>query len=157
MLGEHGLLKKMTFYEGAVRVPCLLRWPGRVGPRTVPRVLQHVDLAPTLLEALGVAAPEGARLAGRSLVPYLCGERDPDWPELAASELLDRDRLHWMVRDGRYKLVWHGAEDAALYDLALDPHETRNLAGESAGAARVAELRSRFEQLTAGTEWRVGR
>jgi choline-sulfatase len=157
MLGEHCLLKKMTFYEGAVRVPCLLRWPGRVGPRTVPRVLQHVDLAPTLLEALGVAAPKDARLAGRSLVPFLTGERDPDWAELAAAELLDRDRLHWMVRDERYKLVWHGAEDVALFDLVLDPGETRNLAGEGGQAARLDELRSRFDELTAGTDWNVGR
>jgi hypothetical protein len=62
-----------------------------------------------------------------------------------------------MVRDERYKLVWHGAEDVALFDLALDPGETRNLAGEGGQAARLDELRSRFDELTAGTDWNVGR
>jgi arylsulfatase A-like enzyme len=135
-----------------------VRWPERVVPRTVSRVLQHVDLAPTVLDALGVAVPQGAdRLPGRSLRPCLMGRGEPDWAELASAELAYRERLHWMVRDSRYKLIWHGEEDMSLFDLALDPGEIHNLAGDPMQAARVAELKARFDETSAGTAWNVRR
>jgi len=158
MLGEHGLLKKWAFYEGAVRVPLLVRWPGRVAPRAIERVVQHIDLVPTLLEQLGLPLPDGVDApAGRSLVPLLAGGDDPGRRDLAISELAGRDELHWMVRDGTYKYVWHGADGQGLFDLAEDPGETRNLAGDPEQAARIEELAARFDEATARTTWNVRR
>ena len=157
LLGQHGLLKKQVFYEGAVRVPCLLRWPGRIEPRTIADVVQHIDLVPTLIEQLDLDAPAAPVPPGRSLGPLLAGGSDPSRPGLAIAELAGRDELHWMACDGRFKYAWHGREGQALFDLGLDPGETRNLAGDPEHAARAAELAARFEEATAGTVWNVRR
>src|SRR3546814_5268911 len=57
MLGDHGIyLKGPYFYEPAVRVPLIVSWPGTIaGGRSVPEMVELVDLAPTLLDAAGLA------------------------------------------------------------------------------------------------------
>ncbi|MBM3892434.1 MAG: arylsulfatase, partial [Verrucomicrobia bacterium] len=78
MAGLHGL--KGTVYENGIRVPCFTRWPaGFRSPAKVTRLTAHIDVMPTVLEACGVAAPEGIKLDGSSLLPLL---RDPkaEWP-----------------------------------------------------------------------------
>ena len=156
MLGQHGLLKKWAFYEAAVKVPLLVRWPGRFEPRTVRRVVQHVDLVPTLLETLGLDAGADP-LPGRSLVPLLTRGADPERTDLAVAELAGRDELHWMTREGRYKYVWHGEADQALFDLQEDPGELRNLAAAPDQAERIAALVEAFDAHTAATTWNVRR
>jgi choline-sulfatase len=158
MLGQHGLLKKLTFYEGAVRVPLVLRWPGVVRPGTLAPVVQHVDLVPTLLELLGAGPYDGEDpLPGRSLTPLLVAGEDPGREDLAIAELAGGGELHWMLRDGRHKLAWYGQHGHALYDLREDPGETRDLSGDEEGARLVEELTARFDQATAGTTWRIPR
>jgi len=75
-LGDHGPQfprGKVTCYEAGLRVPLIIRWPGHARQRLVRRELvATVDLLPTILEAVGVQAPD--KLAGRSLVPLLRGE-----------------------------------------------------------------------------------
>ena len=149
MLGDHGLLLKgCRFYEGLVRVPLILRWPGRVAAGAATGALVELtDLAPTLLDAAGLAAP--AHLAGRSLLPLLRGEAAEHRAAVrceyyAALRDLRGNRRGWndtratMIRDRRYKLaVYHGHPVGELFDLQEDPHEHRNLWNE----ARYAELR----------------
>ena len=73
MLGDHGLLLKgCRFYEGLVHVPLILRWPGQIAAGTTTDALVELtDLAPTLLDAAGMAVPR--HMAGRSLLPLLRG------------------------------------------------------------------------------------
>ena len=77
LLGDHGLVfKGCRFFEGAVHVPLILHWPGRVRAGLVaPALVELVDIAPTLLEAAGLAPPEA--MQGRSLLPILEGRADP--------------------------------------------------------------------------------
>ena len=157
MLGQHGLLKKWAFYEAAVRVPLVVRWPGAI-ERTVERVVQHVDLVPTLIEALGLesgASPDP--LPGRSLAPLVATGEDPQRMDLALAELAGGDELHWMLRDERYKFMHHGSDGRALFDLREDPGELRNLAGDEGQTERIAEIEARFRARTAGTTWNVRR
>ena len=71
--GLRGL--KGTVYEGGIRVPCYVRWPGHFPPgRVVDRIAAHIDITPTLLDACGVAAGAEPKLDGRSLLPLLRGE-----------------------------------------------------------------------------------
>ena len=73
--------RKGSVHEGGIRVPCFVRWPGRVEPgRVIEPIAAHIDLAPTLLSACGVAPPAGVKLDGRDLMPLLRGEAG-DWPE----------------------------------------------------------------------------
>ncbi|MCX7006718.1 MAG: arylsulfatase, partial [Kiritimatiellaeota bacterium] len=79
MAGLHGL--KGTVYENGIHTPCFARWPaGFTSPAKVTRLIAHIDVMPTILEACGVAAPAGVKLDGRSALPLL---RNPaaDWPE----------------------------------------------------------------------------
>lgn len=139
--GLRGL--KGSPYEGGVRVPCLVRWPGSVPPSVIDTAGANVDLAPTLLEMAGAAPPKGVRLDGRSLAPLLRGERPP-WPERTLFYQWHRGDEprrgeSYCAIGSRYKLV-NGTE---LYDMASDPAETRNLAAEMPG--RAADLRRQYD------------
>lgn len=132
---------KGTVYEGGIRSPLFVRWPGRLEPgEERDRFGAHIDVAPTLFELTGVEPPEGLRLDGRSLVPLL--RRKGSW--LDRLIVLQAHRgdapVHGhnaAVRGPRYKLVRATgfsreapAPGAAweLYDLAADPAETTDLA-----------------------------
>jgi arylsulfatase A-like enzyme len=67
---------KATTWEGGVRVPFFVRWPGTVpAGKTEDRPVIQLDLAPTILAAAGVPAPADARFDGVNLLPYLTGEK----------------------------------------------------------------------------------
>src|SRR5262249_50295443 len=71
-LGEHGEKTHGIFaYESTLAVPLILYAPQILGPRSVAEPVRHVDIAPTVLDALGLPAPEG--LSGRSLLPLATG------------------------------------------------------------------------------------
>jgi arylsulfatase A-like enzyme len=135
MLGDHGiLLKGPYFYECAIRVPLILRWPGRfpAGLRS-DALVGLMDLAPTVLGACGLPALD--RMQARSLLPICTGQSDP-------SQLRDQIYCEYynampghdhsahgtMLLDGRYKVaVYHGSDEGELYDLESDPNEFHNL------------------------------
>ena len=100
MLGEHARFEKHCFYEPAVRVPFLLRWPGRLpADRRVDAMVELVDLVPTVLDLLGQPVPDG--LHGRSLVGLMNGESNAKGREFVFSEYLENEEA--MVRSERYK------------------------------------------------------
>jgi arylsulfatase len=137
MLGDHGIfLKGPYFYEGAIRVPLIIRWPGRykAGLKS-DALVEMVDLAPTLLEAAGLTATPG--MQGRSLNALLTGQttrhRDSIYCEYFDSlALYDPPPMAVCVRTEEYKLVFYQKLPMGeLYDLQKDPSETNNLWGES--------------------------
>jgi len=109
-LGDHGsqfLRGKLTCYEPGVRIPLVIRWPGKTARGTVRRELvSTVDLLPTILEAAGAAAPDN--LAGRSLLPLVRGETVA-WREYLATEYHSHYPPIYFpqrtIRDDRYKLI----------------------------------------------------
>ena len=77
MLGSHGARGKMIFYEESVRIPWLVRWPGRIAPRTTSDAcISTVDLLPTLLGLLGVDCPPGVQ--GMDLSHLALGRPGPE-------------------------------------------------------------------------------
>ena len=108
--GDHGadlLRGKRTSYEGGVRVPLIIRWPGFTQPGTVrSELVSTLDLMPTLLEAAGLAVPDS--LAGRSLKPLL-KQQQADWREYLYTEYHLHSAHNFFpqrtVRDSRYKLI----------------------------------------------------
>jgi arylsulfatase A-like enzyme len=129
---------KGYLYEGGLRVPLLVRWPGVTRPGTTTDVpLSSIDYLPTLLVACGVPIP--GRPDGVSLVPVLKGGT------------IEREGLHWhyphyspqggrpgaAVRAGDYKLIEffeNGRRE--LFDLRKDPGEHRNLISEKPELAK---------------------
>jgi arylsulfatase A-like enzyme len=158
LLAHGQMAHGVHLYEEAVRVPLLLRWPGVVpAGRVVEAPVALVDLAPTLLELLGVPAPEAA-FQGESLARAVVGGAEPD-PERAIHlqrRHYDGERVgeEWIegdlygVRQGRWKYLESGdGSRRELYDLAADPGETENLADRNPGeqrrlAARIASWKA---------------
>src|SRR6185312_1976972 len=128
-LGEHGEATHGIFaYEATLRVPLILYAPGSLDPRVIDRPVRHVDILPTVLDALGVPAPPGLR--GVSLLPLARGAASPDEASYfeALSGMLNRGwaPLTGVIR-GSGKFI--DLPIPELYDLAADPAEQRNLAG----------------------------
>ena len=168
--GEHGFYfnHDANLYEPTVRVPLIISLPGgrHAGGRVRP-VTRNIDLLPTVAELAGVAPPPG--VDGLSLLPVLAGEGDPR-DAFAESRPFHESRAglanyrqyipgipgKWrMIRRGDYKLICIPAEaDGAaayeLYDLARDPAETNNLAGQLPEVCR--DLAQSLDQWFAGYE-----
>ena len=134
MLGDHGLYTKGPFlYDPAIQVPLIVSWPGhvRAGVRSG-ALVELSDLAPTVLDAAGVARHPGMQT--RSLWRLLTGETPPDafrddaYCEYYNANPDDPKVYLTMVRTASHKLiVAHGAGTGELYDVQADPHETHNL------------------------------
>jgi N-sulfoglucosamine sulfohydrolase len=109
-LGDHGadmLRGKRTSYEGGLRVPLIVRWPGQIKSKQVRgELVSTIDLMPTLLQVAGAKSEKG--LPGKSLLPLLNG-KSPAWRQ----ELFTEFHLHSAhnffpqrtVRNKRYKLI----------------------------------------------------
>jgi choline-sulfatase len=142
MLGERGAWYKMSFFEGAARVPLIVRAPLLFRPGRVPTPVSTMDLLPTLAglahdgDLSGIVGP----LDGRSLLPHLSGS--PDHDEVVAEYLAEGAIAPIvMIRRGRHKFIHSPADPDQLYDLAADPHERANLADDPASAGLAGEFR----------------
>ena len=148
--GRYTPRSKRSPHEGGVRTPILLSRPGVVEPRTDETPVGSVDLPRTILTACGAPIPaavggvdlsDPAAVAGRGPVFGEIFAHDQPFPAPVAAGLTWR-----FVVDGRWKLIVpfppnlpDGA--AELYDLANDPHETRDLAAENpAEVSRLTKL-----------------
>ncbi|MGC8793445.1 MAG: sulfatase family protein, partial [Bryobacteraceae bacterium] len=134
-LGHHGRFEKHCSYEPAIRVPLIISWPGRIRRGVVRDLTEGVDVAPTVLDLLGIEPLPVQH--GRSLRPYLEGGRPARRREYVVSEYLENEEA--CVRTDRFKLVFcSGRRERQdgyktdnptpgrwfrLYDLRDDPGE----------------------------------
>ena len=142
MLGERGLWYKMSFLEGASRVPLVIASPGRFAPRRVAASVSLVDLMPTLIDIAGGNAQSlGIDIDGRSLAPHLRGAGGHDE---AIGEYLAEGAIAPMVmiRRGAYKFIHSPVDPDQLFDFSHDPGERDNLADNPSCAAVIADFRA---------------
>ena len=144
-LGEHGgLWRKSTLFEESARVPLIVVAPG-ISNALCPRVIEHVDLFPTLAELCGLPQPSG--LEGRSFGPLLKNPTAP-WDKTAATifirETILGDAVGYTLRTERWRYTeWNaGRWGVQLYDHQSDPHEWTNLAKRAEYAANLSELKT---------------
>lgn len=139
--GEHGLWFKMSLYEGSARVPLVFAGPGvDAKGQGSPRLVELLDLYPTLADMAGLPAPKG--LEGKSLRPLLL-KPNTAWDRPAYTEVRRGGGGHgYSVRSERYRYVeWNdGQAGVELYDEQADPQELNNLAAEPAHAATLEQL-----------------
>jgi arylsulfatase A-like enzyme len=123
---------KGWLYEGGIRVPTIVRWPGVTKAGGVCETpMASVDYFPTFLQAAGRAAETQHPLDGVNIVPLLRGEAMADRPLFWHYPHYGNQggRPGGAVRDGQWKLIeWYEDGAIELYDLAADPSETKNLA-----------------------------
>ena len=162
MLGDHYRFGKRGYADAAFHIPLIVRDPSPEADagrgRVVEAFTEAVDVAPTLLDWLGLDAPHA--WDGSSLLPFLRGEAPTRW----------RDEAHWAldfrdvatlaaetalaltpdqcafqaIRGPRFKYVHFTALPPLLFDLETDPAETRNLADDPAHAATALEMARRL-------------
>jgi uncharacterized sulfatase len=146
-VNRFGPRSKRTPYEGGVRTPIMIRWPGRVTPRIDREHLaSNIDLWPTLGALLDVPVPPG--LPGINLTdPDAVARRQRIFGEQYAHDVADvavptRSLEHrWMI-EGWWKLIVPaGGGSAELYDLLRDPGEQLNLANDHPDRVQLLESR----------------
>ena len=150
---HHGL------YDETIRVPLILRWPGRLpAGKRVGHFVQHMDYAPTLLAWAGSHATEN--MEGKDFGPMAEGRDDtPLWDRVVCCESTWQSK--WALRTHTHKLILARAPDAygtpsrELYDLVDDPGETHNLADED--PERVQAMEQELEAWIAQELARSGR
>ncbi len=148
--GSNGRLRgrKGTLWEGGIRIPCLMRWPGVLPEgKDVPQVGITMDLMPTLQAAVGAAEPR--KLDGVDLLPVLRGQRAA-FPRSLFWRYKRAERVRKAAREGNWKLVIDQGQEE-LHDLGADEFEVR-----PAPANRLAaEKRERLRGLLAAWEREV--
>lgn len=135
---------KGSVYEGGVRVPFIVNWPGRLpAGKTYDQPVSSLDVFATVLASAGVPMPTDRKYDSVNLVPFLNGERSGS----------PHDRLFWRsgqqraVLEGRAKLVRQGTQPDELYDLTRDIAEATDLAGTQATKAnRLAATLSAWDK-----------
>jgi len=145
LLGRHGYWSKglasdpINMYEEVMGVPLIARWLGRIPAGRVRRELVSMyDFVPTILDLLGLAAPKGRNLCGRSYWPLLAGRNLGLWED----RIFGYFRNTAMIRERRYKLVWRnqGRGPSELWDLETDPTEHSNRIDDPALASQRRRL-----------------
>ncbi|NQT39890.1 MAG: sulfatase-like hydrolase/transferase, partial [Planctomycetes bacterium] len=150
---------KMTTWEGGPRVPCIMRWPGKIPEgRVSSEMLTSMDLLPTFARLAGAKLPDDRTIDGHDVFPVISGETDAENPR-KVYYFYSYNHLQ-AVRQGNWKLVlprparpawcsWAARMTTAvaeleLYDLAADVAEEDNVAGEHPEV--VAELMKLVEE-----------
>jgi len=151
-LGDHGLFDKRFMYEESLRIPLLVRWPGVTRPGSTNDALAlNLDFAQTFLDIAGLTPPPD--MQGRSLAPFLRGERPADWRTSFYYRYYHdpgdhNTRAHYGVRTETHKLISYWKTNQwEMFDLGKDPAELHNLYSDPAQAGMVATLKAELLRL----------
>ena len=138
-IGEHGWAEKRYMYEEGLKMPFIIRWPGKIEAGLRPdAMIQNIDYGPTFLDAAGIAVPE--EMQGKSFMGVLEGKTsDTEWQEARSGiyyhyymQGAHNVPRHDGVRNEDYKLIHFYSENDGkgmyeMYDLNADPYEVNNL------------------------------
>ncbi len=151
-LGEHGWFDKRFMYEPSLRMPLIVRWPGRVRRGSVcGELVQNLDFAQTFLDIASAVPAE--EMQGASIVPLLDGKKPSGWRKSLYYNYYEYPGWHSVLRhEGvvtkRYKLIhFYDVDENELYDLERDPDEMKNVFGSPKYAKTSDELKKELEQL----------
>ncbi len=120
---------KGQVYEGGIRTPALVNWPGKLEPGEADALLHVVDWMPTLCDLVGYEAPRDLQWDGADIWPVLTGESEGD-PSRVLYCKGARGRAVSLHQGGWKLLRFEEGERVELYHLAEDPNETTDLAGK---------------------------
>jgi arylsulfatase A-like enzyme/Flp pilus assembly protein TadD len=147
-LGDHGEQEHGLFlYKETTHVPLIVKLPGKHAARRVAAPVQHIDLAPTILDLAGIQKPGDLR--GRSLRPLLDGSGTLADTGIYSEALYSRYHFGWSelyaLTDARYRLIRAPRDE--LFDLQRDPNESTSIAAERPQVRQA--MRSALEGLIA--------
>jgi N-acetylglucosamine-6-sulfatase len=148
LYGDHGVSGKNSFYEGSIRVPLVVRGPGIPENATRSQLVNNLDVPATIEQLAGVTP--GIAPDGHTLSP-LFADADAPWRSALLIEGSDdqsaRARRYVAVRTATKKYVHRTDGSEELYDLAADPYELQDKAGDASYAGDLAALRDIQDRL----------
>ncbi|MDX1285994.1 MAG: DUF4976 domain-containing protein, partial [Draconibacterium sp.] len=148
-LGEHGLFDKRFMYEEALRTPLVIKYPGEIKKGIISeKLVQNLDIAPTLLDVAGVNIPSD--MQGASL--QKTWDNTTEWREAIYYHFYEKGwgvSPHFGIRTERYKLIryYDFIDTWELYDLQEDPNEMNNLIRNPEYKEVVDELKVKLNEL----------
>ncbi len=114
---------KSNFFEGGIRVPCIIKWPAKIsGDQVIDNFLSSLEIFPTILSATSIDKPNNLILDGFDMMPVLTGD----------NRNLERQEMYWEAREkiaariGKWKMV-DNVDAKGLYDLSKDVSEETDL------------------------------
>lgn len=152
--GEHGLADKWYPHEESIRVPLIIRdpaMPNEMRGKTDDRFVLNVDLAPTILAAAGIDAPDA--MQGRDLAPIYSGGDVEDWrtdffyehPTLRNKEFIPASEA-LVTKDWKY-FYWPDFDREQLFQVSVDPLEEHDVITNPEYSGILTEMRERFQML----------
>jgi len=143
---------KQSVYEGGIRIPFIISWPGRLRSDFVCREpVMFMDIMPTIAAAVGATLPQGRALEGRNMLPVLTGKSKAPLHE---SLYWDGAEEKTAVHSGRWKLV-NNRGKTELFDLEQDLSEKNDLSVQKPEI--VARLRQKFDEWSKANAPRIGK
>ena len=159
--GRYAPRSKRSQYDGGLRTPIMVRWPGKVKPEDRPELANSIDLAPTILKACGLASTKA--MQGIDLLDDTAlAKRKSTYGAIYLHNAVDIHKpsanltYRWLI-NGDWKLILphkenvtnkakhKGTGEIELYNLAKDPHERKNLAKARQG--RTKRLAKQLNKL----------
>jgi len=152
MFGEHGLIDKRVAYETSSRVPMLMQCPAIIGGGSVvDQVVANIDIAPTVMEAMGLKKPP--HMDGRSFLPLARGKSIP-WRDYFLycyywEQNYPQTPTHFSLRGNQYKYTtYYGVWDSdELFDIQADPNEQNSLIHDQAHAKTKQQMQNRLYKM----------
>ncbi len=153
---EHGLADKWYPHQESIRVPLIINDPRMnddMRGKTNDDFTLNVDLAPTILSAVGMEAPQA--MQGRDVSPLYLADEKPDWrdeffyehPMLKRTDFIPASEA--LVRKDWKYFYWPEFDREQLFNLKDDPHEENDLAANPEAAEQLKMMRKRFAELKA--------
>lgn len=151
-IGDHGWFDKRWMYEESLKMPFIIKWPGKIKPGSRShQMIQNIDYAPTFLDVAGAAIPDD--IQGVSIVPLLNGEKPADWRKSIYYHYYEYPSVHMVprhygIRTGRFKLMhFYEFDEWEFYDLKEDEDELVNLYNDPEYASRVESYKKQLKDL----------
>jgi arylsulfatase A-like enzyme len=147
--------QKRTLWEGGIRVPGMVRWPGHVPAGKVSEeIIHNIDVLPTFLAAAGVEPEASWKVDGRNLLPVWRGQSKAP-PRTLFWEWRVEGMYQLAAMQGDHKLVLTGNNRPELFNLTNDPAERRSVIAEHQALARAMErdLRAWLATETEASKW----
>jgi arylsulfatase A-like enzyme len=119
---------KQSVYEGGIRVPFLINWPGNLSPGTSDEPVISLDIFPTICAVLGIDLPSDRVYDGQNILPILQKKQKSPLHETL---FWDGNDGIWAIREGKWKLIKNKAGNLELYDLNADISEKTDLSKQN--------------------------
>ena len=152
-IGEHGWFDKRFMYEESIRMPFVIKYPGKIKPQTVNNdIITNIDFAPTILEIAGANSPTS--IQGKSFYKNLKSKTTKDWRQSMYYHYYEYPfyhhvQPHYGIRNDRYKLIhfYYDIDVWELYDLKTDPNELNNIISSKNHQKLIKNLKAELYNL----------